>query len=322
MANQRKSELAPLLTCITNPRAVLNPPPPTTTDIFQLHRMNQATLLAVLLGMLAAAVSAGEAQAAGTRGGDLWGVGKESRTDLGLVVEGVGAVAEFLEGGGGQGRRRLPTSCTTAGVAACFASASSGDELELAAGTLSSTDGIHGYVQLSLWNKFASIACSADGGACVWQGATGKRVVYIANNGGTSTLEGMNIKNGAARNGGGLYVQNSNVGLILVAFIDNAATGYGGAIYVHSESSSSVTLHGCSFSGNTASSASNGPDVYNRQTVAIGGCPEGKRVPFAPPTQTTTNLPYSPPSPPPSPPPLLPSSLLSSQVMLLPKVPP
>jgi len=278
VANQRKSELAPLLTCITNPRAVLNPPPPTTTDIFQLHRMNQATLLAVLLGMLAAAVSAGEAQAAGTRGGDLWGVGKESRTDLGLVVEGVGAVAEFLEGGGGQGRRRLPTSCTTAGVAACFASASSGDELELAAGTLSSTDGIHGYVQLSLWNKYASIACSADGGACVWQGATGKRVVYIIN-GGTSTLSHLVVKDGdppSGNFGGGLLVQNSNVVLILVAFIDNAAS-YGGAIFVYSNGSSSVTLHGCSFSGNTASES--GPDVYNNQeTVAIGGCPEGKPI--------------------------------------------
>jgi len=144
----------------------------------------------------------------------------------------------------------------------------------MSAGTLSSTDGINGSTQLSLWGKFASIACSADGGACVWQGAAGKRVVYIANNGGTSTLEGLNIKNGAAIDGGGLNVHNSNVGLILVAFIDNAASSKGGAIYVSNEGSSSVTLHGCSFSGNTAP---NGPDVYNHgQTVVIGGCPAGE----------------------------------------------
>ena len=235
--------------------------------------MNQATLLAVLLGMLAAAVSAGEAQAAGTRGGDLWGVGKESRTDLGLVVEGVGAVAEFLEGGGGQGRRRLPTSCTTAAVATCFGMTSNGDEIELSAGTLSSTDGINSWARLTLQNKHASIACSADGGACVLQGATGKTVVFIYNNGGTSTLKGLTIKDGDVSGwGGGLYVYNSNVILILIDFIDNAASIGGGAINIYS-GSSTATLYGCSFARNTASS---GPDVYNYQkTVVINPCPAG-----------------------------------------------
>ena len=109
VANQNKSELAPLLNCITNPRAVLQPPPPKTTDFFQLHRMNQATLLAVLLGMLAAAVNAGEAQAAGTRGGDLWGVGKDFPTDLGLVGGGLRPWRSSWRGGedrGGGGCRR------------------------------------------------------------------------------------------------------------------------------------------------------------------------------------------------------------------------
>ena len=71
-------------------------------------------------------------------------------------------------------------------------------------------------------------------------------------------------------------MSNSNVVLILVAFIDNAASIYGGAIYVSSSGSSSVTLQGCSFAGNTASS---GPDVYNNgETVVIGGCPAGKPI--------------------------------------------
>jgi len=188
---------------------------------------------------------------------------------------GAEAAEEFKEVEDGQGRRKLPTSCTTAGVAACFASASNGDELELSAGTLSSWDGIHSNTQLALQNKYASIACSADGGACVWKGASGKRVVYIYDNGGTSTLSHLVVKDGdIGYRGGGLSVQNSNVVLILVAFIDNAASTKGGAIYVEIYGSSSVTLHGCSFSGNTASS---GPDVYNAyETVAIGGCPEGK----------------------------------------------
>ena len=137
---------------------------------------------------------------------------------------GAEAAEEFSKVGEGQGRRKLPTSCTTAGVATCFASASNGDELELSAGTLSSTDGIESTVQLTLRSKYASIACSADGGACVWQGATGKRVVYIRDNGGTSTLSHLVVKDGDGSHGGGLYVYNSNVVLILVAFIDNAAS--------------------------------------------------------------------------------------------------
>ena len=185
-------------------------------------------------------------------------------------VEASGFVAE-------RGHRKLPTSCTTAGVAACFENASDGDELELAAGTLSSWDGSSSNFQLTLISKYASIACSADGGACVWQGATRKGVVYIEDNGGTTTLKFLVIKDGdeSSGNGGGLNVVSSNVGLILVAFIDNAAK-HGGAINVDNDSCS-VTLHGCSFSGNTASDS--GPDVRNDEaTVAIGGCPEGKSI--------------------------------------------
>ena len=217
---------------------------------------------------------------------------------------GAEAAEEFSKVEDGQGRRKLPTSCTTAGVVTCFASASNGDELELSAGTLSSTDGINSTVQLTLQSKYVSIVCE-DGGVCVWQGATGKRVVYIYDNGGTSTLSHLVVKDGDGSYGGGLFVYNSNVVLILVAFIDNAASDYGGgAIYVTSSGSSSVTLHGCSFSGNTASY---GPDVYNEDlTVAIGGCPEGKPIrpfvhssirPFVfPPSFKTTNPPLPPPS--------------------------
>jgi len=214
--------------------------------------------------------------------------------------------------------------CTTAGVAACFAS-SNGDELELSAGTLSSTDGIYSDVQLTLRNKYVSIACNADRGACVWQGATGKLVVYIKNNGGTSTLSQIVVKDGDAPsgNGGGLYLLNSNVVLILVAFIDNAASARGGAIYVNLTGSSSVTLEGCSFAGNTAIY---GPDVYNdRKTVVIGGCPSGEDKPIRPSPRLSrpplTNPPPSPPLPPPlSPPPPSSAPLISSQVMLKSKV--
>ena len=163
-------------------------------------------------------------------------------------------------------------SCNTAEVATCFADASDGDELELSAGTLSSWDGIESDFQLTLQSKYATITCSADGGACILQGATGKGVVLIKNNGGTTTLSFLVIKNGDYNSGGGLFVWNSNVVLILVSLIDNAAVN-GGAMYVHNIGSSLVTLQGCSFAGNTASS-SYGPDVYNRgETVAIDTCP-------------------------------------------------
>jgi len=97
--------------------------------------------------------------------------------------------------------------------------------------------------------------------------------VYILNNGGTSTLESLIVKDGAGVNvGGGLGVYNSNVILILIDFTDNAATYKGGAIYVYS-GSCTATLYGCSFARNTASS---GPDVYNYQkTVVINPCPAG-----------------------------------------------
>jgi len=163
--------------------------------------------------------------------------------------------------------------CMASGIATCFASASNGDEIGIAPGTLSSWDGIRSDTQLSLSNKYESFACNTDGGACIWQGVTGKRVVYIYMNGGTTTLTSVIIKDGVAGiHGGGLYVYNSNVILILIDFTDNAATYYGGAIYVYS-GSSTATLYGCSFARNTASS---GPDVYNdRKTVVINPCPAG-----------------------------------------------
>ena len=180
------------------------------------------------------------------------------------------------------GHRKLPTSCTTSGIATCFADSSNGDEIEISPGTMSSWDGLHSLSQLKLASKYVSIACSnAIGEACIWQGATGKRVVFIQSNGGTTTLSFLVIKNGDAsadghNNGGGLYVLISNVVLIVVSFIDNAASNYGGAIDVYYSGSSSLTLHGCSFSGNTATETG-GPDIKNtQQTVVIGGCPAGE----------------------------------------------
>jgi len=214
--------------------------------------------------------------------------------------------------------RQLLESCDTANVATCFKNVVNGGDIDLVPGTMSSWDQIDSH-QLTLNNKYASIACSADGGVCVWQGATEKGVVRMQDNGGTTTLSRLMIKDGNAFYGGGLYLYNSNVVLILIDFIDNAAY-YGGAISVINAGSSTATLQGCSFAGNTAGEY--GPDVFiNGQTMLISECPAGEDKPTLPP------LHLSPPSliPPlfPSPPSSLPPSpLLSSQVMLKSKVPP
>ena len=183
----------------------------------------------------------------------------------------------------------VSVSCNTADVATCFDNVMSihGRVLDLVPGTMSAWDGIYSDTQLTLQFKYASIACSTGGGACFWQGATGKRVVFIKDNGGTSTLSRLVIKDGNAIDGGGLYVFNSFVDLILIAFIDNSAFmsggdwNHGGAMYVNS-GNILVNLHGCSFAGNDSQDW--GPDVYNyNEWVVFYGCPEGEDKPFRPP---------------------------------------
>jgi len=241
--------------------------------------------------------------------------------------------ATLLAAQGAAAGRQLE-SCETAQIATCFDNVGNGasSDIDLVPGTMNTWDGINSYTQLYLGSKEVFIACSEDGGGCVWQGATGKRVVKINDNGGTSSLRGLTIKDGdAGGDGAGLYVTNSNVGLIIVAFIGNAAGAGGGAIYADTSGSVILSLKGCSFAGNTA--GSNGPDVYNNgQDVIIAGCPTGEDNPRLRPTRPSPpfvpsqiKYPLTPltPSPlfPPLPPPPPPSPLLSSQVMLQPKVP-
>ena len=241
--------------------------------------------------------------------------------------------ATLLAAQGAAAGRQLE-SCETAQIATCFDNVGNGasSDIDLVPGTMNTWDGINSYTQLYLGSKEVFIACSEDGGGCVWQGATGKRVVKINDNGGTSSLRGLTIKDGdAGGDGAGLYVTNSNVGLIIVAFIGYAAGAGGGAIYADTSGSVILSLKGCSFAGNTA--GSNGPDVYNNgQDVIIAGCPTGEDTPRLRPTRPSPpfvpsqiKYPLTPltPSPlfPPLPPPPPPSPLLSSQVMLQPKVP-
>ena len=87
----------------------------------------------------------------------------------------------------------------TADIAITFIRAASGEEFEMSPGTLDTWDGIDAGTQLSLRNKFVSILCNNNsGGTCTWTAAnlSGKRVTYVRDNGGTSTLARINISDG------------------------------------------------------------------------------------------------------------------------------
>ena len=87
----------------------------------------------------------------------------------------------------------------TSGIATAFASSIDGDKLVMEPGTLTEGDGIYSNVQLTLATKYVSIYCDTSSAeTCTWKGATGKSVVYIYYNGGTTTLGHIIIRDGEA----------------------------------------------------------------------------------------------------------------------------
>jgi len=85
----------------------------------------------------------------------------------------------------------------TSGIATAFASATNGDKLVMEPGTLTEGDGLNSGTQLYLANKYVSIYCDTSSAeTCTWKGATGKSVVYIYYNGGTTTLGHIIIRDG------------------------------------------------------------------------------------------------------------------------------
>ena len=85
----------------------------------------------------------------------------------------------------------------TSGIATAFASAIDGVKLVMEPGTLTEGDGIKSYIQLYLYAKYMSIYCDTSSEeTCTWKGATGKGVVHILSNGGTTTLGRIIIRDG------------------------------------------------------------------------------------------------------------------------------
>ncbi|GMI51800.1 hypothetical protein ScalyP_jg121, partial [Parmales sp. scaly parma] len=91
---------------------------------------------------------------------------------------------------------------------AAFASASAGASLHLLPGTLRWSDSITPNVQLTLGGKALEIACGGEGattaqpgtpgGVCTWQGTEGRSVVRVVDNGGTTGLVSVVIRDGDA----------------------------------------------------------------------------------------------------------------------------
>ncbi|GMI49481.1 hypothetical protein ScalyP_jg143, partial [Parmales sp. scaly parma] len=156
-------------------------------------------------------------------------------------------------------------------ISAQFAGANNGATILMPPGTLTEGDGISDTFQLSFYEKHVTIECDVTTGACVWKGAAGKGVVRIWNSAGTTTLSQIIIRNGDGYIGGGLRVTNSVVLLDRVSFIKNHANA-GGAVYVE-QGASTVTMQGCTFSGNLASTGRD-VQVVNGQTASVTGCPE------------------------------------------------
>ena len=171
------------------------------------------------------------------------------------------------------------SSCKTEDVATCFASAKDGDVINLVPGTMNSTDGITFFVQFYMSDKYVTISCNEGGETCILNGATVKIVMYLDNIGGTTTLAQLIIRDGhQSCCGSGVVVESSNVNLIMCSFIDNYA-GIGGAVYVSSTDnvddivSSTVTLQGCKFEGNTGETPADIQKVEG--TVLVEECPTG-----------------------------------------------
>ena len=108
-------------------------------------------------------------------------------------------------------------SCNTTDIATCFASVADGGVIDLAPGTMSSGDGISAYAQFYMQDKHVTIACNGRGETCTLKGASGKGVVRLKNNRGTTILARLIIRDGDntesstsyGDSGGGLYVSYS-----------------------------------------------------------------------------------------------------------------
>lgn len=177
----------------------------------------------------------------------------------------------------------------TAATHTSFASCSDGDTVYITPGTMSTTDGLQTATIIQLSNKYFTLICvDQPSSPCNFRGSSGKRVMYIRDNGGVTTLKRIVIREGSnAGQGGGIWMRGSSVDLIIVSIVENDGT-QGGGIYHFGGSGIDLNIIGCFFENNAASRSDYGNDVYKDQNlgdVNVEGCPVGYR------TQTSAGAP-------------------------------
>jgi len=145
----------------------------------------------------------------------------------------------------------LDGSCDFTDPAAAAAVATSGDVIEIAAGTYPVDEPV------VMYGPGFEIRGAVDGKgrpATILDGqGVGQVLAIILAVGETARVENLVITNGFAERGGGLWTRHSTLNFENCVISGNHAENKGGGMYVESSSFYPVTFEGCEFSGNTVS---------------------------------------------------------------------
>ena len=145
----------------------------------------------------------------------------------------------------------LDGSCDFTDPAAAAAVATSGDVIEIAAGTYPVDEPV------VMYGPGFEIRGAVDGKgrpATILDGqGVGQVLAIILAIGETARVENLVITNGFAERGGGLWTRHSTLNFENCVISGNHAEHLGGGMFMESSSHYPVTFEGCEFSGNTVS---------------------------------------------------------------------
>ncbi|GMI49444.1 hypothetical protein ScalyP_jg4340 [Parmales sp. scaly parma] len=169
-----------------------------------------------------------------------------------------------------------------AGLQEAFDNANSEDDLLVAPGTLTASPENDSNNVLFFENKPISVECSdRSGSACIIDGQSVRSALRIFDTlGKLTTLSYFTLQNGdplTTASGGGIYLYQAIVRLVVVTLKDNAVSDSGDGGGIGTYQTNTLTMVGCKFSGNTATGTGNdGPDIYwDYGTATVSGCPVG-----------------------------------------------
>ncbi|MDG1977347.1 MAG: hypothetical protein P8I44_02160 [Phycisphaerales bacterium] len=145
----------------------------------------------------------------------------------------------------------LDGSCDFTDPAAAAAAATSGDVIEIAAGTYLLENPV------SIYGPSVEIRGAVDGKgrpATILDGqGVGQVLAILLAVGETARVENLVITNGFAEFGGGLWTRHSTLNFENCVISENHAENKGGGMFVEGSASYPITFEGCEFSGNTVS---------------------------------------------------------------------